>query len=60
MASDENRFEIVYTQKKGAASMRQLEILRDKETGVLYLQSWYGYAGGITPLLEGPLPSSVR
>lgn len=27
-------------------------ILVDKITGVHYLYSWYGYSGGITPLLD--------
>jgi len=27
-------------------------IIVDRETGIHYLFSWAGYAGGITPLLE--------
>ena len=43
-----DRFQVVYTQ--GVADVTR--ILLDTETGVLYLQSSYGYGGGITPLLD--------
>ena len=43
-----NRFEVIY--KKG--SMTGCKIIVDNETGVHYLFSWDGYAGGITPLLD--------
>jgi len=42
------RFEVVH--KEGAIS--GCKIIVDKETGINYLFSWDGYAGGITPLLD--------
>lgn len=42
------RFDVVY--KEGTIS--GFKIIVDKETGVHYLFSWDGYAGGITPLLD--------
>ena len=48
MFGREDRFEIVY--KKGTLSGSK--IIVDKETGVHYLFSWDGYAGGVTPLLD--------
>ena len=45
----EKRFEIVYSQ----GTMDVQRILVDKETGVHYLQTHSGYAGGLTVLL-GP------
>lgn len=44
----DDRFEVVF--KKG--NMSGCKIIVDKETGVNYLFSWDGYAGGITPLLN--------
>lgn len=55
----DNRFEVVY--KEG--SMSGCKILVDKETGVNYLFTWDGYAGGTTVLVdrEGkPVVSSVE
>lgn len=43
----EKRFKVVYKEGKLAGN----KILEDRETGVQYLFSWDGYAGGITPLL---------
>ncbi len=43
----DKRFEIVYSQGK----MDVQRILVDKETGVHYLQTSWGYAGGLTVLL---------
>ena len=43
----EKRFEKVYSQDLGSVS-----IFVDKETGVNYLFSQSGYAGGLTPLLD--------
>lgn len=43
----EKRFEVIYTQ--GIADV--IRILVDRETGVNYLQSISGNAGGLTPLL---------
>ncbi|MHC1685341.1 MAG: DUF6440 family protein [Clostridiaceae bacterium] len=42
------RFEVVYRQ----GNVNSCEILVDKETGVNYLFSKSGYAGGLTPLLD--------
>lgn len=42
------RFEEIY--KEGMTTGNR--ILVDRETGVHYLFSWSGYAGGITPLLD--------
>lgn len=44
----DKRFEIVYSQGK----MDVQRILVDKETGVHYLQTSWGYAGGLTVLLS--------
>lgn len=43
-----DRFDIVF--KEGGIS--GCKIIIDKETGVNYLFTWDGYAGGITPLLD--------
>ena len=42
------RFEVVYSQ----GMVQGMEIWVDKETGVNYLFSHSGYAGGLTPLLD--------
>lgn len=42
------RFNVIY--KEGGIS--GCKVLVDKETGVHYLFSWDGYAGGVTPLLN--------
>lgn len=44
----EKRFEVIYSQ--GAVDVQR--ILVDTETGVHYLQTSWGYAGGLTPLLD--------
>ena len=44
-----DRFQILYTQ--GVTELTR--ILLDTETGALYLQTVSGYAGGLTPLLDG-------
>jgi hypothetical protein len=44
----EKRFEVVYSQ--GTVDVQR--ILVDKETGVHYLQTSWGYAGGLTVLLD--------
>ena len=54
----ENRFEVVYTQDVGL--MGAVRILRDTQTGVEYLFTWYGNAGGLTPLLEADGTPVVR
>lgn len=43
----EKRFEKVYSQDLGSVS-----VFVDKETGVNYLFTQSGYAGGLTPLLD--------
>ncbi len=43
----EKRFEKVYSQDLGS-----MQIYVDKETGVNYLFTANGYAGGLTPLLD--------
>jgi hypothetical protein len=42
------RFEKIYTQGR----LSGMEIWVDTETGVNYLFSFSGYAGGLTPLLD--------
>ena len=51
MAKKENRFIKVYSQNGGLAG-NSMVIYVDKETGVNYLFSSCGYAGGMTPLLN--------
>ena len=46
----EKRFEIVHTESTGFACT--VSIYRDKKTGVCYLFTQQGYAGGLTPLLD--------
>lgn len=48
MAKKEERFEKIYSQ----GGMSGVEIWRDKETGVNYIFSYNGYAGGMTVLLD--------
>ncbi len=48
MRGNNKRFEVVY--KQGAVDI--CRILLDKETGVNYLQTINGYAGGLTPLID--------
>ena len=43
------RFEKVYSQGK----VQFMEVWVDRETGVNYLYRHTGYAGGLTPLLDG-------
>ncbi|EKN70999.1 hypothetical protein BABA_04029 [Neobacillus bataviensis LMG 21833] len=47
--SSNKRFEEILTENGVANGNR---IIVDKETGIQYLFSWSGYAGGITPLLD--------
>ena len=51
MAKKEDRFIKVYSQNGGFAG-NSMVIYVDKETGVNYLFSASGYAGGLTPLLK--------
>ncbi|OPJ58305.1 DUF6440 family protein [Clostridium oryzae] len=45
----QKRFKIEHKENIG---MSGFKIIVDQETGVNYLLSWNGYAGGITPLLD--------
>ncbi|WP_129691060.1 DUF6440 family protein [Gottfriedia acidiceleris] len=45
----DNRFNVIY---KEAKMMSGVKIIEDQVTGIQYLFSWDGYAGGITPLLD--------
>ena len=51
MEKKEDRFIKVYSQNGGFAG-NSMVIYVDKETGVNYLFSASGYAGGLTPLLN--------
>ena len=44
-----SRFELVHREWAGSIG---IELLRDKLTGILYLHTHYGTAGGLTPLLD--------
>lgn len=46
-----DRFELVY-RESGGLSAPQVQILRDKITGVQYLFVSEGYGAGLTPLLD--------
>ncbi len=46
--NQDKRFEVIH--KEG--SLSGFKIIVDKETGVNYLFSWDGYAGGLTPLMD--------
>lgn len=49
----ENRFEVVKYEKVPLARLPlEVFILRDKQTGVMYLANNWGNAGGLTPLLD--------
>ena len=48
MFGNDKRFDVIY--KEG--SLSGCKIIVDRETGVHYLFSYDGYAGGITPLLN--------
>lgn len=45
----DNRFNVTYKEAKMTSGVK---IIEDKETGIQYLFSWHGYAGGLTPLLD--------
>ena len=45
---DNKRFEVIYKQ----GTLSTCKIILDKETGVQYLMTTDGYAGGLTPLLD--------
>ena len=50
MAKSEDRF--IKTYDQGNAFGTKIQIWVDKRTGVNYLWQNYGYAGGLTPLLN--------
>lgn len=47
----EDRFEVIY-RESGGFKGPSVKILRDNVTGVQYLFTEQGYAGGLTPLLN--------
>lgn len=51
MATKNTRFDVIYNQGNGLTSPN-IQILVDKETGIQYLFTQSGYAGGLTPLLN--------
>ena len=52
MAKKDDRFEVVFQDGSSIREEGQRQILVDTETGVNYLVWKFGYAGGITPLLD--------
>jgi hypothetical protein len=50
MGHEQDRFDVIYEQKKGLGS--RTRILRDRETGVCYLQTLDGVAASITLLVN--------
>ncbi|WP_404452565.1 DUF6440 family protein [Virgibacillus necropolis] len=42
------RFETIYTQGK----LEQFKVLRDNETGVLYMSNYAGAGGGLTVMVD--------
>ena len=46
----EKRFEIIHKEKHGM--IKEVFILKDKQTGVEYLFVQNGYGGGLSPLLN--------
>jgi len=50
MAKKDQRFQVIAKDKGGIDGGS--EVLRDKQTGVLYLFHYAGYAGGLTVLLD--------
>ncbi len=53
MKKEDARFELVYCEGSSLERAGSSRILRDRNTGVHYLLWSNGYAGGITPLLDG-------
>ena len=52
MSKDENRFKVLYKDGSQIKDAGVRQILVDTETGVNYLVWKFGYAGGITPLMD--------
>jgi hypothetical protein len=59
VAKKEDRFIKVYSQSGGLTG-NAMAIYVDKETGVNYLFSASGYAGGLTPLLNRDGPPVIQ
>ena len=49
MAKNDARFQVVF---KDGGAMAVNKVLRDRETGVLYLFHQEGYAGGLTVMVD--------
>jgi hypothetical protein len=47
----EKRFEYILTENLSSA-LTSFKIIRDKETGACYFFHQFGYAAGLTPLLD--------
>jgi hypothetical protein len=45
---ENKRFEEIYTQGK----LKVIKVIRDNETGVLYMSHLEGYSGGLTVMLD--------
>lgn len=45
---NKKRFEVIYTQ----GTFEQYKIIRDNETGVLYMQNHTGAGGGLTVMVD--------
>ncbi|NEU31744.1 hypothetical protein GN156_13315 [bacterium LRH843] len=45
---NDKRFEVIYKQGK----LETFKIIRDNETGVLYMMNQSGYGGGITVMVD--------
>lgn len=46
---NKKRFEVIYSQ---GSFLGKIQILRDRETGVAYMNISEGYGGGLCPLLN--------
>lgn len=53
MVQKDERFEVIYRDGSQIKDDGVRQIIVDKQTGVNYLAWKSGYAGGITPLLDG-------
>jgi hypothetical protein len=51
MAGKNDRFETVHSQRLGI--FRHMDVIRDKDTGVNYLRTWFiNSAGGVTVIVD--------
>lgn len=55
MSKQDKRFKMIYSQ----GALNSIEIIVDMETGVRYLFTKSGYAGGLTPLIDAEGKPSV-